>query len=305
MGRMKVLVLGGTRFFGKHMVSKLLEAGHDVTVATRGRAADPFGDKVRRLTVERTDGESLGKALAGQWYGAVCDSLAYCSNDVKALLDHVECGRYVMTSTASVYDDWHMGTEEREFDPLENELIWCGRDAFPYHLIKRQAECALFQAYPQVKAAAVRYPFVVGPDDYTGRLAFYVQHFAEEKPLFIDHPQAQIALVRSDEAGAFLAFLAEQEFTGPVNGCSPQTISMAEVAAYVWQKLGRGETGWERLIDKAGEPAPYNGTEGYTLDTRRAQGLGFAFTPLREWIYGLLDTYLAPYWEKGRTELCR
>ena len=105
MGRMKVLVLGGTRFFGKHMVSKLLEAGHDVTVATRGRAADPFGDKVRRLTVERTDGESLGKALAGQWYDAVCDSLAYCSNDVKALLDHVECGRYVMTSTASVYDD--------------------------------------------------------------------------------------------------------------------------------------------------------------------------------------------------------
>lgn len=292
---MKVLVLGGTRFFGKHMVSHLLKAGHDVTIATRGRAADPFDDSVRRLTVERTDPESLRTALAGQWYDVVCDSLAYCSNDVKALLDAADCGRYVMTSTASVYTDWHMEMREEEFDPRVGELVWCGRADFPYDEIKRQAERALFQAYPQVKAAAVRYPFVVGPDDYTERLAFYVRHIAEEKPLYSDCPSAPIALVRSDEAGAFLAFLAERDFTGPVNGCSPQTISMTEVAAYVWQKLGRGETGWERLFDEKGEKAPYNGSEGYSLVTRRAENLGFAFTPLHDWIYGLLDEYLAPY----------
>lgn len=32
----KVLVLGGTRFFGKHLVETLLQDGHDVTIATRG-----------------------------------------------------------------------------------------------------------------------------------------------------------------------------------------------------------------------------------------------------------------------------
>ena len=31
---MKILVIGGTRYFGIHMVNKLLEQGHEVTIAT-------------------------------------------------------------------------------------------------------------------------------------------------------------------------------------------------------------------------------------------------------------------------------
>lgn len=43
---MNILVIGGTRFFGIHMVNELLTAGHDVTIATRGKVSDSFGDKV-------------------------------------------------------------------------------------------------------------------------------------------------------------------------------------------------------------------------------------------------------------------
>ena len=43
---MNILVIGGTRFFSIHMVNELLTAGHDVTIATRGKASDSFGDKV-------------------------------------------------------------------------------------------------------------------------------------------------------------------------------------------------------------------------------------------------------------------
>ena len=35
--KMNILVIGGTRFFGIHMVNKLLEQGHDITIATRGK----------------------------------------------------------------------------------------------------------------------------------------------------------------------------------------------------------------------------------------------------------------------------
>lgn len=45
---MKVLVIGGTRFFGISMVNALLENGHDVTVATRGNAKDNFGNSIHR-----------------------------------------------------------------------------------------------------------------------------------------------------------------------------------------------------------------------------------------------------------------
>ena len=56
--RMNILVLGGTGFFGKHLVWELLHRGHEVTIATRGRTPDDFGDRVRRLIVDRTDAVS-------------------------------------------------------------------------------------------------------------------------------------------------------------------------------------------------------------------------------------------------------
>ena len=46
---MNILVIGGTRFFGIHMVEELLKAGHEITIAKRGIASDSFGDKVKRL----------------------------------------------------------------------------------------------------------------------------------------------------------------------------------------------------------------------------------------------------------------
>ena len=72
---MDILVLGGTRFFGVHLVERLLQAGHRVTIATRGRTEDPFGERVKRLKVERTDGEDMRKVLWGRCYGLVYDNL--------------------------------------------------------------------------------------------------------------------------------------------------------------------------------------------------------------------------------------
>ena len=46
---MKVLVIGGTRFFGIHMVNELLSKGHEVTIATRGNAMDGYGSRVSRI----------------------------------------------------------------------------------------------------------------------------------------------------------------------------------------------------------------------------------------------------------------
>ena len=49
---MKILVIGGTRFFGIHMVKELLDRGHDITIATRGLTPDNFGDKVKRIVFQ-------------------------------------------------------------------------------------------------------------------------------------------------------------------------------------------------------------------------------------------------------------
>ena len=48
---MEILVIGGTRYFGIHMVNELLNKGHNVTIATRGKSPDPFRNKVSALSL--------------------------------------------------------------------------------------------------------------------------------------------------------------------------------------------------------------------------------------------------------------
>lgn len=284
---MKVLVIGGTRYFGIHTVNALLQRGHDVTVATRGRAADPFGGNVSRITLERTDPDSMKAALKGSHFDVVIDKIAYCSNDIKYALDVLDCDRYVYMSTTSVYKSKHIDTKESDFDSENIPFVWCDRLAFGYEDIKRHAECALFQAYHDVSAAAVRYPFVIGKDDYTKRLLFYVEHVISQTPMYIDNIDCKMGFLRSDEAGRFMAFLAENDFVGAVNGCSGGVISMREVIDYVERKTGK-----KAVLSESGEPAPYNGEPEYSINTDKARILGFDFSQLSDWIYDLLDYYI-------------
>lgn len=283
---MKILVLGGTRFFGIAMVEELLRQGHDVTIATRQRAEDGFGDRVCRLQLERTDPVSMERALRGKKFDVVIDKIAYCSNDIKYALDILDCGKYIHMSSTSVYD-LKRNTREEDFDAENKKLVWCSRADFPYNELKRQAECALWQQYRDRNWIAVRYPFVAGRDDYTKRLLFYVEHTMKAMPMHIDNLDEQMGFIHSEEAGRFMAFLANQKFTGAINGCSHGTISVREILDYVERK-----TDTEAVISEQGEDAPYNGVMEYSINTERAENLGFYFTDISGWIYDLLDYYI-------------
>ncbi len=283
---MIVLVLGGTRFFGVHMVREFLRQGDEVTIATRGLAKDNFGDNVKRIKIERSSDESLANAFSGKTYDVVCDNISYCSNDVKALLENIKCKRYIMTSSASVYD-FKFDLKENDFDPFTNELKWCTRDEFTYDEIKRQAETAIFRHYTNQNAAAVRFPYVIGNDDYTKRLYFYVDHIVNSKPMHIDNFDEQISFIRSDDAGKFLVYLAKSNYTGTINASAEGTISIKEIIDYVENK-----TGIKAIYDEAAEKALYNGTPSFYLNTEKANSIGYKFLPLKSWIYELLDEYI-------------
>ena len=79
---MKILVIGGTRYFGIHMVNKLLEQGHEITIATRGKTPDLYENRVKRIVIQRTNEESMREALQQKHFNVVIDKIAYCSNDV-------------------------------------------------------------------------------------------------------------------------------------------------------------------------------------------------------------------------------
>lgn len=284
---MNVLVLGGTRFFGIPMVNELLRRGHHVTIATRGLALDEYKENVKRIVFDHTDGQSVKRALRGRYYDVAIDKIAYCSNDVRRILDVLECERYILMSSTAVYAPKHIDTRESEFDPAAQALVWGERSDFSYEEGKRQAERALQQRFPNRNWLAVRYPFVIGKDDYTKRLLFYVEHIIKSIPMRIDNLDAQMGYIRSDEAGKFLAFLADQNVTGAINASAEGTVSLGEVISYVEKKTGR-----KAVFSSLGDAAPYNGESAYSINTGRAKELGFCFSILQDWIYGLLDYYI-------------
>jgi len=283
-----ILVLGGTRFAGIHLVNELVAEGHDVTIATRGKTSDSFGNKVTRIIIERENADSLNAAFEGKFFDVAVDNIAYASNDIRILLDSLNVEKYVMTSTCSVYsNNFHENMEESEFNAQTYPLKWCNRDDFPYDEVKRQAEAALFQEYITQPAVAVRFPYIFGKDDYTKRLFFYVEHVFSSHSMNIDNLDARISFIDSTEAGRFLAHVATKPVFGCISASGGGTISIQEIISYVEKCTSK-----KAVIEKMGAMAPLNGTPSFSLDTCMAEKMGFKFMNINEWVYPLIDFWI-------------
>ncbi len=189
-------------------------------------------------------------------------------------------------SSMAVYDSLHLNVNEEEFN-TNGPLIWCDRKDGTYAEVKRQAEYALWSLEHPKQTVAVRYPYVIGKDDYTNRLQFYVEHVVNDIPMYIDNMDCQMSFINSKEAGRFLAFLVESGFTGAINGCSYGTISIGQILDYVQKKTGK-----KAILSTDGDPAPYNVTKEYSLNLDKAKAIEYQFTNIADWIYDLLDYYI-------------
>jgi nucleoside-diphosphate-sugar epimerase len=288
----RALVLGGTRFFGKRLVQKLLERGYEVTVGSRGQAADPFGDQVRRLVLDRYDRESLAKAVGEETYDVVFDQICYASADAQDAVEVFKgkVGRYVFTSTLSVYDMAERALKEEDFDPYAYPVTIGPRSEFSYKEGKRLAEAVFFQQ-AEFPVVAVRFPVVLGTDDYTERLMFHIRHVREGQPIGAANLQAEQCFISSEEAAEFLAWVAESELTGPVNACATGEITLNHLLAIVEEEVGKRAIVREETEEK--DQSPYNLPASWYMDNSRAREAGFAFSHLDEWLQGLIHELAA------------
>jgi len=292
-----ILMLGGTGFFGIYTVAQLLNKGHKVTIATRGKNANPFEGSTQHIKLDRTNPESIASTLYSlPDFDVVIDNLVFCSNDVKYLLDVIKPKRYVYTSTIAVYDeDLQMDMLESHFDPLSPGLVWCDREELPYGECKRQAERALFQVYNYIPATALRIPYVIGTDDYTERLFFYVDSVVNERPMYINNLDQRLSFITSKDAGMFLAWAALADFTGPINGANGSDFSLAEIISYVEEKTGK-----KAIHNQDAEAGKYNGRWSFSTSVERAASLGFSFSDITKELHNLLDEYISLAYMNGR-----
>ncbi|MFJ7153598.1 NAD-dependent epimerase/dehydratase family protein [Streptomyces sp. NPDC101118] len=287
----RVCVIGGSRYFGKRLIRRLLERGDEVTVVNRGSAPAPEG--VELLVADRNDEAALRAAVGDRHFDVVVDQVCYTPVQA-AIARRVFEGRtarYVMTSTIEVYEheDAPGGVPEDAIDlsavTVRPELPW-GDPVFldeHYGEGKRQAE-AVFAAAPAFPYVTVRVAHVLGgADDFTGRLEHYADRLRAGEPIAVDVPGHPSTYIHVEEIADFLAWVAGAEFTGPVNAHAHGPLDTADVVAAVRAVTGGPEPVYRPVA--AGEPAsPFSFARAYGMSNARAEGLGFRFSHTGDWL---------------------
>ncbi len=280
------LVFGGTRFFGVNLVQELLNKGVKVTVATRQNSEIPFGNKVETLKVDRFDLDSVKEAVSGKTWDVVFDQICFNARDariaIQALTNKIHT--YIFTSTMSVYD-YAENVVEADFDPYSYPISDTPPDQVSYQEGKRQAEAVFFQeaTFPVI---AVRIPIVLGEHDYTERLLLHINRVKEGAVIGFPNLQAKMGFIHQKEAGSFLAWISEQNCTGPINACANKEISMAELMALIEEEVGK-----KAILPNTFDPSehsPYGIENNWNMSNSKASELGFRFSNLTDWLPGLI-----------------
>ena len=291
---MDLLVLGGTRFLGRHLVETALERGHRVTLFNRGRTNPDLFPGVEELRGGR--GGDLS-ALEGRSWDAAVDTSGYLPRDVRAsaekLADAVE--HYTFVSSISVYEDFgRIGTDENAPlltppDPEPEEM-----DPELYGGLKVGCERAAEAAMPG-RVLVVRPGLIVGPYDYTDRFPYWCRRVAEGgEVLAPGDPDQQVQIIDARDLAAWMLRMAEDRRTGVYNATGPERrLTMRGMLEGIRDATGSdARFNWaseEFLLDRGVEPwgemplwVPGEMAGILAVDVGRSVGTGLGFRPLAE-----------------------
>jgi nucleoside-diphosphate-sugar epimerase len=297
-----ILVIGGTRYFGKLLVQRLLQAGHRVTIATRGLAPDPFGNRIERIRVDRRNEPAMRAAFANvPGYDIVYDQMCYSPLDaaISARVFGGKVKRYIMASTIDVYRPL-LGTQDAPFSESAIQVLAQPIDTqYPWHdprlasesyvMGKLQAE-AYFYRDGSLPVTSVRLGHVLaGAEDFTGRLAHYVDLVRMPAPLRYSNAATATSFMSAQSAADFLVWAGARDFTGPVNAACDGALSAFDI----YQRVGMALDEPVKAIPVArpgqpGELSPFDLPSQLMADTSRATELGYRLGHSDEWLDTLI-----------------
>jgi 2'-hydroxyisoflavone reductase len=216
---MRLLVIGGTRFVGRHLVEAALAAGHDVTLVHR--SATELFPSARHVLADRNG--DLSALADGEW-DATVDVCAYLPAQVLSLAAALggRGGHHVLVSSVSVYatPPGPGGDEDSALLPVAGDDVDEVTDT-TYGPLKVACERAATAAHGD-RLAVVRPTYVVGPHDHTGRYPWWVRRMARGGEVLAPGGQedpAQVVDVR--DLADFQLGLATGQVAGVFNAVRP------------------------------------------------------------------------------------
>ncbi len=287
---MRLLVLGGTHFLGRHVVTAALERGHEVATFTRGVSGAP-PDGVRALHGDRDDPAALPAALDG-WAPELvvdtsCQTRAAAENAAAALAD---VAGYAFVSSLNAYRNWPPGPigDEDDEPTWQTEERGYGQD-------KAHAERVLGAALGE-RFLTARAGLIVGPFDPLYRLGWWLDRIAAGGRVVVPESADQpIALVDARDLAGWLVEVAERGLSGAVNTTGPAGMTTLGGLLDTCREVTGSDAEWVPVPDAdllaAGVDkwvhlplwlAPETARTAWEVDTTRARELGLPSRPVRE-----------------------
>ncbi|MBQ1050792.1 NAD-dependent epimerase/dehydratase family protein [Verrucosispora sp. WMMA2044] len=221
----KILVLGGTRFIGRHIVEQCITRDDEITLLYRGRSPSPFSGIARHVLTDRRAPTAEAATVLAEPWDAVIDTSAQDLDDLRPVLPLLtDVGRYVLISSCGVYrrDLGRNGLSERSptipadaSHPVRasaTRKLRCER-----YLERRLARLA-------IPLLIVRLGLVIGRHDDSERLAYWLERALRGGDVLVPMPDRQpLQLVDATDVARFIRTAAEQQMTGIVNVAGPTT----------------------------------------------------------------------------------
>lgn len=313
---MKLLILGGTRFIGRHLVGAALAHNHEVTLFNRGKLSSPLAGVE---TIHGNRNSDLGK-LQGRNWDSVIDTCGYLPDSVRASAEALSgaIAHYVFISSLSVYADVSKpGIDETAavatltHEQLEkaNAIDSSGQVSAltygeMYGGLKALCEQALEEILPN-RVMIIRPGLIVGSHDYTDRFTYWVERIARRggEVLAPGRPERFIQLIDVRDLAEWIVEMIERKATGIYNATGlPGELTMGRLLEEC-QTVGEGASSltwvsddflaqeqvkaWSELPLWLPEDAPQ--LKGFMfVNCERAVNSGLRFRPLRETIQDTL-----------------
>jgi len=217
----KLLILGGTVFLGRHIVETALQRGHEIRLFTRGeRNPDLFPD------VEKLRGNRDGNLapLEGRRWDAVIDTSGYVPRVVRASAELLRdaVGHYTFISSISVYAGFETAGMD-ETAPV-GTLPDAGVEEITgetYGPLKALCERTVEKVMPG-RALIIRPGLIVGPYDPTDRFTYWPRRVARGgEVLAPDRPDRATQFIDARDLAAWTVRMVEAGATGVYNATGP------------------------------------------------------------------------------------
>lgn len=218
---MRILIIGGTRFLGRHLVDSALARGHEVTLFNRGKSNPGIFPQLETIVGDRE--KDIGK-LNGQIWDAVIDTSGYVPRIVRLSADLLKenASRYVFISSMSVYADFRkVGIDESDpVGKIEDETVE-EITGETYGPLKALCEKTVQEIYGE-RALIIRPGLIVGPHDPTDRFTYWPVRVARGGDVLApEKPEAPIQIIDVRDLAEFILRLIEENASGVYNATGP------------------------------------------------------------------------------------